>query len=414
MWSCVQTDKCRGKFLPHAGRLRRRINFFVNGSGHPPCHDDLRTLIFHLRGALLGADPKQQRYVLRTLLAIFGYVGGCVIMEVGRVHGLADADKVRLYDGIALLATVGWYFVVRFGLANRSADPALTLWQMVFASSFATFAYSQFPEMRGALMCVQLAVVVFGTFNLRQRALWGFCMYVLVSMGGVMFFMSHHDPHRFPRGAEWVHFMILLMLQPSLVVLGSQFSALRQQLMRHRKELQAAVLRIQELASRDVLTGLYNRRHALEMLDHLLKRQARAITPCALVLIDLDHFKQVNDRYGHAVGDEVLKCFARQAQEVLRGSELIARWGGEEFLLVLPDTSQEGALVALERLRSGLAQVEVVAGVSELRVGFSGGVTLLCAGEPPLQAIHRADLALYEAKNAGRGRDVVRTENVST
>ena len=68
------------------------------------------------------------------------------------------------------------------------------------------------------------------------------------------------------------------MLQPSLVVLGSQFSALRQRLMRHRKELQAAVLRIQELASRDVLTGLYNRRHALEMLDHLLKRQARAIT----------------------------------------------------------------------------------------------------------------------------------------
>ena len=96
-----------------------------------------------------------------------------------------------------------------------------------------------------------------------------------------------------------------------------------------------------------------------------------------------------------------------------QGSELIARWGGEEFLLVLPDTSP-GALVALERLRSGLAQVEVVAGVSELRVGFSGGVTLLCAGEPPLQAIHRADLALYEAKNAGRGRDVVRTENVST
>lgn len=383
-------------------------------SGTRLCCFDLTTLMFHLRDLLLGTDPKQRRYVLRTLLAIFGYVVGCLIVEVGHANGLAELGKVRLYELIALLGSVGWYAVVRFGLAREAEDPALTVWQMVFASSFATLAYTLFDEMRGSLMSIQLAVVVFGTFNLRQRALWGFAAYAMASMGGAMFYMSHHDAQRFPVASEWVHFMVLLMLQPSVVLLGSQFSALRHQLMKQRHELEVAVERIQELASRDVLTGLYNRRHALDMLDHLVKRQARAATPCALVLIDLDHFKQVNDRHGHAVGDEVLKCFARQAQEVLRGSELIARWGGEEFLLVLPETSTQGALVALERLRAGLARAQVPGAGADLRIAFSAGVTLLRSGEAALQAVHRADLALYEAKAAGRGRDVVRAENVST
>lgn len=393
----------------YEGFRRKMIHYGIRGS-----RVHLKTMLSHLRAVLLGADPKQQRYVLRTLLAIFGYVVGCLIVEVGLANGLADLAKVRVYEAIALVASLGWYLVVRFGWARHAVDPALTLWQMVFASSFATLAYTLFDQMRGALLCIQLAVVVFGTFNLRQRALWGFAMYVLMSVGGTMFYMSHHDPQRFPLSTEWVHFMVLLMLQPSVVLLGSQFSALRHQLTKQRRELELAVDRIQELASRDVLTGLYNRRHALDMLDHFVKRQARTTTACALVLIDLDHFKQVNDQHGHAVGDEVLKGFARQAQDLLRGSELIARWGGEEFLLVLPDTSTEGACVALQRLRASLLQQQVVPSLPMMRIGFSSGVTLLRGGEAAAQAIHRADLALYEAKDSGRGQDVVRIENVST
>ncbi|MDE2594988.1 MAG: GGDEF domain-containing protein [Burkholderiales bacterium] len=363
---------------------------------------------------LLGPDPKQQRYVLRTLLAIFGYAVGTVIVETARINGLAAQSRVWLYDLIAMTGSVVFYGIVRLGLARNQPDPALTLWQMVFASSFATLIYTLFDQIRGALIAIQLAVVVYGTFNLRQRALWGFAVYVLLSMGGTMFVLCHLMPDRFTPATEWVHFMVLVMLQPSVAVLGSQFGAMQNQLKKQRRELEAAVARIQELASRDVLTGLYNRRHAMALLDHLIKAQARAARPCALALVDLDHFKQINDRYGHSVGDEALKGFALQAQEVLRGSELIARWGGEEFLLVLHDTPPDGALVALARLRSALQAQPISSTQSALRLNFSAGVTSLSATESAAQTIQRADQALYQAKAQGRGRDVVCAEIMST
>ncbi len=367
-----------------------------------------------LKRWLLGPDPKQQRYVLRTLLAIFGYVVGAIIVETAWINGLADKGRVLIYDLIAVTGGALFYGVVRGGWARHKSDPALTLWQMVFASSFATLTYVLFDQIRGALIAIQLAVVVFGTFNLQQRALWGFAVYVILSMGGAMCLMSHWMPDRFTPAAEWVHFMVLVMLQPSVVVLGSQFGAMQNQLKRQRKDLKSAVERIQEMASRDVLTGLYNRRYALELLDHLIKTQARAARPCALVLVDLDHFKQINDRHGHSVGDEALKGFAWQAQEMLRGSELIARWGGEEFLLVLHDTPPDGALVALGRLRSALQAHQISPAHPTLRLNFSAGVTNLRATESAAQTIQRADLALYQAKAQGRGRDVVFAENMST
>ncbi|MGE5450444.1 MAG: GGDEF domain-containing protein [Acidobacteriota bacterium] len=363
---------------------------------------------------LLGPDPKQQRYVLRTLLAIFGYLVGAIIVETALINGLAERSRVWIYDAVAITGSAVFYGIVRSGWARHRPDPALTIWQMVFASSFATLAYVLFDEIRGALIAIQLAVVVFGTFNLRQRALWGFAAYVILSMGGAMCLMSHWMPDRFTHAAEWVHFMVLVMLQPSVVVLGSQFGAMQSQLKKQRRDLEAAVERIQDLASRDVLTGLYNRRHALELLDHLIKAQARSDRPCALVLVDLDHFKEINDRYGHGVGDEALKAFASQAQEVLRGSELIARWGGEEFLLVLHDTPPDGARVALGRLRAVLQSQAVSADQSGLRVAFSSGITGLRATETAAQTIQRADQALYQAKARGRGRDVVFVENMST
>lgn len=363
---------------------------------------------------ILGPDPKQQRYVLRTLLAIFGYVVGAVIVETALINGLADRGRVLIYDLIAVVGSVVFYGVVRLGWAKDRADPALTVWQMVFASSFATLIYVLFDEIRGALIAIQLAVVVFGTFNLQRRALWGFAVYAILSMGGAMYLMSRWMPDRFTPAAEWVHFMVLIMLQPSVVVLGSQFGAMQNQLKKQRRDLELAVERIQEMASRDVLTGLYNRRHALELLDHLIKAQARAARPCALALVDLDHFKQINDRYGHSVGDEALKGFATHAQDILRGSELIARWGGEEFLLVLHDTPPDGALVALGRLRSALQNDPVSQAQPSVRVAFSAGVTTLRVAESAAQAIQRADQALYQAKAQGRGRDVVHAENMST
>lgn len=357
---------------------------------------------------LLGQDAKQQRYVLRTLLAVMAYLVGCLVLEMALAYGLADRGRVDLYELISVVGSLVSYLTVRLGWTLRFPDPALTVWQMSFASLLATAAYAMFDLIRGVLVAVQMAVVVFGTFNLRRQALVRFSIAVVSTMGATMWLMHQLHPHRFPIEMEWVHFFVLLGLQPSVVVMGGHFSAMRTQLKKNRADLEAAVLRIQEMASRDVLTGLYNRRYVLDYLDRLEKGRSRLPTPCTLALLDIDHFKAVNDSHGHGVGDDVLKNFAQQAQEVLRGSELIARWGGEEFLLVLPHTAIDGALVAVERLRMALQTRQISQQVPSLRVNFSSGIVDLKLGESIDQAIHRADVALYQSKAMGRGRDTVR------
>lgn len=356
---------------------------------------------------LLGQGSKQQRYVLRTLLAVMAYLAGCLVLEIALAYGLVDRGRVRFYEFVSVAGSLISYAAVRMGWTLRSADPGLTAWQMSFASVLATASYALFDQIRGVLVAVQMAVVVFGTFNLRRRALLRFSVGVVSAMGATMWFMHQVSPHRFPMEMELVHFFVLLGLQPSVVVMGGHFSAMRTQLKKNRADLEAAVLRIQEMASRDVLTGLYNRRHVLDYLDHMSKGLSRLSTPCTLALLDIDHFKAINDSLGHGVGDDVLKNFALQAQEILRGSELIARWGGEEFLLVLPNTTLDGALVAVERLRMALQNWHVTEKDPGLRVNFSSGLVDLKVGEPIDQAIHRADVALYQSKATGRGRDTV-------
>jgi diguanylate cyclase (GGDEF)-like protein len=124
-----------------------------------------------------------------------------------------------------------------------------------------------------------------------------------------------------------------------------------------------------------------------------------------VALLDLDHFKQVNDQHGHRVGDEVLVRFAMVAREVLRQTDLIGRWGGEEFMVLLPDTDPaQLGLIGLDRLRERLARTQVSGAAADLRVRFSAGIACAVTGETTEQLMARADQALYQAKAAGRDR----------
>ncbi len=160
------------------------------------------------------------------------------------------------------------------------------------------------------------------------------------------------------------------------------------------------------LSITDPLTGLHNRRHVFERLDGLFLDARELRYPLTLVVIDLDHFKQINDQHGHAAGDQVLTHFAQQLQHALRPQDLLGRIGGEEFLLVLPNTSPEGARQVLARLRSSLAASPAQAPPPGLRTNFSSGIAHM-RPEDTIQTLWtRADRALYRAKNSGRGLDL--------
>lgn len=168
----------------------------------------------------------------------------------------------------------------------------------------------------------------------------------------------------------------------------------------HRKRMEAELRRVAET---DDLTGIPNRRHFLEMLEREAARARRHGRPLALLALDLDHFKRINDEHGHAAGDAALRRFAAICTEALRGEDVLGRMGGEEFVAFLPETDQDGAAATAERLRRAVAEDEVTAGAASFRLTVSIGVAALAAGEVNA-ALMRADRALYAAKTAGRNR----------
>jgi diguanylate cyclase (GGDEF)-like protein len=174
---------------------------------------------------------------------------------------------------------------------------------------------------------------------------------------------------------------------------------------RHRRQLAL-------LANQDALTGLPNRRYAYELASAALAKVVSTRDPLTVALIDLDHFKSINDRCGHAVGDRVLQEFARACRAAVRDSDILGRWGGEEFLLVMPGATLDVAMVALDRLRSLAQGIPLPATGMGLRVALSAG---LAAVEPNVtsldELIARADAALYHAKRDGR--DLVRIADES-
>lgn len=178
--------------------------------------------------------------------------------------------------------------------------------------------------------------------------------------------------------------------------------------------LELSIARIEESARVDYLTGCYNRSH---LMRRLMEEGARAEPldhPFSFVLIDVDHFKDVNDEHGHLFGDDVLKAVARQIHCSVRRMDVVARFGGEEFACLLPDASHDEALLIAERIRGVIAATPVVIGATCASVTVSVGVSHWHPSCSIEKLIHEADKALYQAKRNGRDRVMVAANNIAT
>ena len=222
-----------------------------------------------------------------------------------------------------------------------------------------------------------------------------------------MLWKTRTDPAGYPAAIEWVHIVAAGIVLAAVAVLSGRMDTMRTRLKAQKYELERALERIGQLATRDELTGLVNRRHMTALVQAEQARQRRDASKMTIALLDIDLFKRINDNHGHQAGDTVLKTFAEASQRVLRTTDVLARWGGEEFLLMLPATSPAQALRSVERLREGLAQVSFDAISPGLSVTFSAGLSA-CPDDGPLEAfIERADQAMYRAKTQGRNCSVL-------
>jgi diguanylate cyclase (GGDEF)-like protein len=204
---------------------------------------------------------------------------------------------------------------------------------------------------------------------------------------------------------EKIKLLSILCQQCSLVMSNT---LLYQNLLREQESLEQANREIKRLSRIDPLTGCYNRGYLMERLPEEIKRSGRYNRPLSLIMCDIDHFKQVNDTYGHRVGDKILQAFVRcMADGIRKGIDWLARYGGEEFIVILPETTTQGAIVLANRLCKAVASRSIRLTDQNLSITASFGVTGFSTSDTEMELsagrmIETADRNLYAAKQAGR------------
>jgi diguanylate cyclase (GGDEF)-like protein len=350
---------------------------------------------------LLFTDEPVQRLRLAQAALAMAMVGVSVVaMQFFVWTGVTRALPVTLWTLFSLAGMVMLFVAIRSGWSRRWEDPSLTVPQMVFALACAAMAYTMLGPARGSVFPIFMVILMFGMFVVSPQHMVWVSVYAVGLFALTAAAMCLLDPVRYPPAVEFGHFLMVATMVPTVSVLAVRLSRMRERLRRRRQELAEALARIRELVIRDELTGLVNRRHMQELIEHEHQRCTRSGQTFCLAKLDVDRFGAINDAHGYAVGDAVLRAVAQEAQQHVRASDVLARWGGEEFMLMLPDTRAALVRGGIERLQQRVAALRIVHGSHTLSVTLSAGIAERHAGESIEQTIERAGAALADAKAA--------------
>ncbi len=344
--------------------------------------------------------------------AIVSYVITCAVMAGVDAAGGLTLLLAAWVLGLGVLMTVDEP-VARFGGGTLTMVKALWLNLGMVASSL--FVH---PELRLLLLAVPLFGVLYAALHLDRRRVavvagvtWaGYLLGTLAligSTGGVQ--GSIGGVQGSPRGVHGEERLIAAfsVLLVAMYFMAGEVTELRKAFERRRLSLDSAMQKLANLAMRDDLTGLYNRRYVMEVLARQKALADRGHLGFTLCYCDLDHFKRVNDRFGHQRGDDILREFGALAEQVVRSVDFVARFGGEEFLLVLVDADAEEARRVAGRLGERTRNLEIDRRFPGYRLSVSVGIAEFRPGESIEDVIRRADQALYQAKSSGRDLVIV-------
>ena len=357
--------------------------------------------------ALLTTDPVQ-----RVRLAQAGLAMLVMTMAVAAMHffvwvGVAPAGPVLWWSLGTLLGMGVFYGLIRSGWSRQRAEPSLTVPQMIFALTSGAVAYTVLGAGRGAVFPVVMVVLMFGMFIASPRQMRWVSAYAVVLFGAVMLLMAMRRPAAYPWAIELGHFLLVATMLPTVSILAGRLSRMRHRSRLQRAELSQALARLREHTTRDELTGLINKRHMQDLMEQEHQRCIRSGQSFCIAVLDIDRFKAVNEAHGYTVGDAVLRAAAQEALRHVRVSDVLARWGGEEFVLMMGDTRSALARGGLERLHQKVGALRILHGTAAVGITLSGGLAEHHAGENVLQTLERAEKALTEAKTQGRDRIVV-------
>jgi diguanylate cyclase (GGDEF)-like protein len=335
----------------------------------------------------------------RLLIASTTYVLGFLFLALCSVLRLLAPDRLIVIGLVFLVSNVAWFAAFRSGWNLRFKDPSLTQAQVCVAAGLVALILVLGERVHFLAVPFYSAIFVFAMLRLRPRELVVVEIFVLATYCVAIAIRMQLYGSRLDLRVEAINAAVVVLSSVWYAMAASYISDLR-------ARLRASVATIEQLASRDSLTDTWNRRRIDELLLSELQRQARLGGRLCVCLVDLDHFKSINDRFGHLVGDTVLKNVAQAMNAQLRSMDQLGRFGGEEFLIVLPGASLDDARACAERLLCGVADLAVLPSPAD-RVTISIGVAECDSGEPLEALLSRVDTALYRAKREGRNRVAV-------
>lgn len=358
----------------------------------------------------IARDKRRRQRHQMVWMVMASYAVDCALLLALSAAGGLALHVPLLYLGAGTAVSALFYVLLGSGFSERFHDHYLAGPQMVAHALVNLFFTWYAPQIGVLLMMVLFILFAFGALRVDPKRLASGPLLgsLAVTLGLVAIVTTVGDQLSLPT-ATWQQRLlcgiwVAVILGRSTLV-GMYSATLRALLNKRNAELASTFEKLEQLATRDELTGALNRRSVMRLLDEERQRMERTGQPFGVVLFDLDHFKQVNDGFGHLAGDETLKHFTRTAVASMRATDRLGRYGGEEFLMLLTATADEAAArVAAERVREGTAMHDWAVVAPGLHVTVSAGVALCQPGETAEHLLDRADQALYAAKREGRNR----------
>ena len=345
--------------------------------------------------------------VLSSLLGALAHTGvSWLALQLDFFRG--GADTFYAVIGLIWSGYVAFALLFISGVNRRWQDHLLTL-PLILWSTFGLLLTAYYiDQVRLCVMVMFFAIVQPGVFKLRVATFAAVCTACVLAYGGIVWYVNRTHPEAIDLTAELIQWAAFALIAGGVVTVVAEISSIRHQLSKRNGQLTGLIDRIQEMAIRDELTGLYNRRHAVERMIKIREMANRNALDFSVCYVDLDFFKAVNDSYGHHQGDEVLREFSALLRSRITGRDFGARLGGEEFLIVLVKSDIEQAKRLAEEIRQATMKLSFSA--SDLRVTVSIGLAQFTVGESLDHLLARADDALYQAKESGRNRVCTATE----
>jgi len=357
------------------------------------------------RFSILPKDnPKQAMRIRRFFLSVVAYIICTFTAYISYLAGFMEWETIAGYLIIVPAIIITLYIVFRTGLNLKMADPSLTSVQIYIGIIVTMYGMYFANEARGVLLLIYVIILLFGIFRLNTRSFIYLSIFTMLTYGIDIALLHIYRPQSVNLNIEFLQLAVLALVLVAFSTIGGYISSMRRNLSISKSQQEKYIEIIHEMAIRDELTGLYNRRHVMELLDYEKNRSSRGGSIFCLAMLDIDHFKNVNDNYGHQAGDAVLREVATLMKNTLRNAEFCGRYGGEEFLIVLTQTDIKGALICVERVRTNIENARFPDIGADFKITVSIGLSEYQIREDVEKIISRADEALYRAKKHGRNR----------